>query len=62
MFSSKYVAVVTGGRRENATLLEKKFDFIFFTGSQNVGKEVLRHTAETLTLWFWNLAVKVHVL
>ncbi len=48
-FSSKYVAVVTGGRRENATLLEKKFDFIFFTGSQNVGKEVLRHTAETLT-------------
>ncbi len=29
--------------------LRKKFDFIFFTGSQNVGKEVLRHTAETLT-------------
>lgn len=48
-FSSKYVAVVTGGRAENATLLEKKFDFVFFTGSQNVGKEVLRHTAETLT-------------
>lgn len=48
-FSSKYVAVVTGGRTENATLLEKKFDFIFFTGSQNVGKEVLRHAAETLT-------------
>lgn len=48
-FSSKYVAVVTGGRAENAALLEKKFDFIFFTGSQNVGKEVLRHTAETLT-------------
>lgn len=48
-FSSKYVAVVTGGRTENTTLLEKKFDFIFFTGSQNVGKEVLRHAAETLT-------------
>lgn len=48
-FSPEYVAVVTGGRKENAALLEKKFDFVFFTGSQNVGKEVLRHTAETLT-------------
>lgn len=48
-FPPEYVAVVTGGRKENASLLEKKFDFVFFTGSQNVGKEVLRHTAETLT-------------
>lgn len=48
-FPPEYVAVVTGGRKENATLLEQKFDFVFFTGSQNVGKEVLRHTAETLT-------------
>lgn len=48
-FPSEYIAVVTGGRKENAALLEKKFDFIFFTGSQNVGKEVLRHAAEYLT-------------
>ena len=48
-FGPEYVAVVTGGRKENARLLEKKFDLVFFTGSQNVGKEVLRHTAETLT-------------
>lgn len=48
-FPPEYVMVVTGGRKENATLLQKKFDFIFFTGSQSVGKEVLRHTAETLT-------------
>ena len=48
-FAPEYVAVVTGGRKENATLLEQKFDFVFFTGSQAVGKEVLRHTAETLT-------------
>ncbi len=48
-FSPEYVAVVTGGRKENAALLEKKFDLVFFTGSQSVGKEVLRHTAETLT-------------
>lgn len=42
-------AVVTGGRKENQRLLEQKFDHIFFTGSQSVGKEVLRHAAEHLT-------------
>lgn len=48
-FPQEYVAVITGGRKENAELLEKKFDFVFFTGSSAVGKEVLRHTAEHLT-------------
>ncbi len=48
-FEPEFVAVVTGGRKENAELLNQKFDFVFFTGSQNVGKEVLRHTAENLT-------------
>ncbi len=48
-FPAEYVAAVTGGRRENAALLEEKFDFIFFTGSQEVGKEVLRRAAEHLT-------------
>lgn len=48
-FPPEYVAVFTGGRRENAALLDKKFDLIFFTGSQAVGKEVLRRAAEHLT-------------
>ena len=48
-FSPAHVSVVTGGRAENAALLEKKFDFIFFTGSQNVGREVMRHAAANLT-------------
>ncbi|MBR6768176.1 MAG: aldehyde dehydrogenase [Clostridia bacterium] len=48
-FSPEYVAVVTGGRAENTALLDQKFDFVFFTGSQAVGKEVLRRTAEHLT-------------
>lgn len=48
-FEEKYIACVTGGRKENQELLEKKFDFTFFTGSQNVGKVVLRHAAEHLT-------------
>lgn len=49
VFPPEYVAVVTGGRAENSSLLEQKFDYIFFTGSQAVGKEVLRHAAEHLT-------------
>ena len=48
-FESEYVAAVTGGRAENAALLEQKFDFIFFTGSLAVGREVLRHAAEHVT-------------
>lgn len=48
-FPPEYVAVVTGGREENSALLDQKFDLVFFTGSQAVGREVLRHTAEHLT-------------
>ena len=48
-FKQEYVAVVDGGRAENACLLEQEFDYIFFTGSQAVGKEVLRKSAEHLT-------------
>ncbi len=48
-FPANYIAAVTGGREENSALLNEKFDMIFFTGSTAVGREVLRHTAETLT-------------
>lgn len=48
-FASEYVAVVQGGRKENAQLLEQRYDFIFFTGGETVGKMVLRHAAENLT-------------
>lgn len=48
-FDEKYVAVITGGRAENTYLLHEHFDYIFFTGSQAVGKEVMRHASEHLT-------------
>ncbi|MBQ3063178.1 MAG: aldehyde dehydrogenase [Clostridia bacterium] len=48
-FPRELVAVVTGGRAENAGLLGEKFDLVFFTGSGNVGREVLRRCAEHLT-------------
>lgn len=48
-FEPSYVAVVNGGRAENTCLLKEHFDYIFFTGSQAVGKEVMRCAAEHLT-------------
>ncbi|MDO4170366.1 MAG: aldehyde dehydrogenase [Lachnospiraceae bacterium] len=48
-FDEKDVAVVTGGRAENTYLLEEKFDYIFFTGSQAVGKVVMEHASRHLT-------------
>ena len=48
-FDERLVSIVTGGREENQQLLSMHFDYIFFTGSQNVGKTVLRAAAEHLT-------------
>jgi len=48
-FEEKYVAVILGGRAENQFLLKEHFDYIFFTGSIGVGKEVMRQASEHLT-------------
>lgn len=48
-FDEEYVAIVTGGRKENDALLDQKFDFVFFTGSKTVGIEVLSRMAKNLT-------------
>ena len=48
-FPPELVAVVTGGRQENQSLLGEAFDYIFFTGSQSVGREVMRSAAAHLT-------------
>jgi aldehyde dehydrogenase (NAD+) len=48
-FDQEYVAVVRGGREENTCLLEEHFDYIFFTGSQHVGKEVMCKASRRLT-------------
>ena len=48
-FPSEYVAVVEGGREENAALLEQRFDYIFFTGGVTVGRLVLEKAARHVT-------------
>lgn len=47
-FPPEHVKVVTGGRAENSCLLDCKFNYIFFTGSKSVGKEVMRKASEHL--------------
>uniref|UniRef100_A0ACB8G269 Uncharacterized protein n=1 Tax=Sphaerodactylus townsendi TaxID=933632 RepID=A0ACB8G269_9SAUR len=42
-------AVVTGGQKQTAKLLENKFDYIFFTGGAHVGKIVMTAAAKHLT-------------
>lgn len=49
LFPAEYVAVVEGGREENRALLEQRFDYIFFTGSVNVGRYVMECASRNLT-------------
>lgn len=49
IYPPEYVAVVEGGREENKSLLEQKFDLIFFTGSVSVGKLVMESASQNLT-------------
>lgn len=49
VFERDFVGVVKGGREENQDLLNQKFDYIFFTGSPNVGKIVMEKASKHLT-------------
>lgn len=49
VFPAEYVAVVEGGREQNKALLEERFDYIFFTGSVEVGRAVMAAAAKHLT-------------
>ncbi len=46
---AEVAAVVEGGRDINSSLLDMKFDYIFFTGSVAVGKLVMKKASEFLT-------------
>ncbi len=48
-FDPEAVTVITGNRTVLAELLSFPFDFMFFTGSTDVGKVVMRAAAEHLT-------------
>ncbi len=48
-FPAEYIACVTGAREESEALLAQKFDFIFYTGGETVGKIVMTAAAKNLT-------------
>ena len=48
-FPPEYVTIISGGRDENADLLDLKYDYIFFTGSVNIGKYIMSKAAPNLT-------------
>ena len=48
-FDESYVRVVEGGREVIAGLLAQPFDYLFFTGSEPVGKVVMEAAARNLT-------------
>ena len=48
-FDEKYISIVQGGRDVNRILLEQRFDIIFFTGSPDLGKIVMKAAANNLT-------------
>lgn len=48
-FDEEYVAIVQGHRDVNTALLNEHYDIIFFTGSPDLGRVVMRAAAEHLT-------------
>ncbi|MFC4022857.1 aldehyde dehydrogenase [Oceanobacillus longus] len=48
-FDSSYITVVEGAEEASEALLKQRFDYIFFTGSSQIGKIVLRAASEYLT-------------
>ncbi len=48
-FEPSYITVVEGGVEKSKELLEKKFDYIFFTGGTKIGKIVMEKASKYLT-------------
>ncbi|MDY0405637.1 aldehyde dehydrogenase family protein [Virgibacillus sp. 179-BFC.A HS] len=48
-FDAAFFAIVEGEKEISQQLLQEKFDYIFFTGSTDVGKSVMRAASEHLT-------------
>ena len=48
-FERSYIAVIKGDAQSSRALLEERFDYIFFTGGETVGKIVLEAAARHLT-------------
>jgi aldehyde dehydrogenase (NAD+) len=48
-FKNEHLHILRGGKEINQILLKEKYDYIFFTGSAETGKQVLKAAADNLT-------------
>ena len=61
-FSDDYIALFEGGHETNTALLDQRWDFIFFTGSPNIGKIVHQAAGKYLTPCILELGGKSPVI
>ena len=61
-FDKEYIAVVQGHRDVNTELLRQRYDIIFFTGSPDLGRVVMRAAAESVTPVILELGGKCPVI
>ena len=48
-FPPEHLHLITGGKEIKQIILKEKYDYIFFTGSTETGKQVMKAAADTLT-------------
>lgn len=48
-FSTEHIHLVRGGKEINQIILNEKYEYIFFTGSAETGRQVMKAAADTLT-------------
>ena len=61
-FDKEYITVVQGHRDVNTELLKQRYDIIFFTGSPDLGRVVMRAVAENATPVILELGGKCPVI
>lgn len=61
-FDKEYITVVQGHRDVNTELLKQRYDIIFFTGSPDLGRVVMRAAAENATPVILELGGKCPVI
>jgi aldehyde dehydrogenase (NAD+) len=48
-FDKEYISVIRGGAETSKELLKERFDYMFFTGGETVGKIVMKAAADNVT-------------
>lgn len=61
-FEESFISVVEGGVEETTELLKERFSFIFFTGSEHIGKIIMENASKTLTPLVLELSGKSPVI